>query len=62
MAQTGEHYALYETISGLIDYCNENNLPQTAVILTLSISTLCEEEGNLSFLAMREIAEFSKII
>lgn len=54
MAQSPDHYMLYEKISELIDYCNENDLLQTGEMLTFSISALCHEESKLHLSFERE--------
>lgn len=40
-----DHHALYQTISDLIDYCRDNELPATEDMLTESIAILCQEES-----------------
>ncbi len=60
MSEKPNHTALYEAISDLIYYCNDNELPRTEEMLIVCIAMLCHEEGSHNSLATAKIVTFPK--
>lgn len=45
MDASSDNCVLYQTISDMIGYCQDNDLPQTKKMLTVAIAMLSQEEG-----------------
>jgi len=60
MSEKQNHRELYEAISDLIYYCDDNALPRTQEMLIVCIAMLCNEEGNNNSLDTAKICPFPK--